>query len=84
MTKIKGIADESFSRSTFGCKTDSVTYDLEREIGHVHMPAMNYTDMDMTIAFFTQQIPDIAHIITWCDGQLDTQYVRIDGQWTSI
>jgi hypothetical protein len=68
----------------FKCAVDSVTYDLLRNVGHVHMPAGNCTDMNSTIKFFVEQVPDIGHIITWCDGEVDTQYVAHLGDWIAI
>lgn len=73
-----------FDIGDFGCAVTSVTYDLQKGVGHVNMPAGNCTDMDRTIKFFVAQIPDIGHIITWCDGQLDTQYVVHDDKWIAI
>jgi hypothetical protein len=68
----------------FGCNVDQVAYDLLKHTGHVYMPEGNCTDMQSTITFFTAVIPAISHIITWCDGDLDTQYVIHDGEWISI
>jgi hypothetical protein len=50
------------------------------------MPAGNCTNMHSTIDFFQQYVPDIEHIVTWCDGELDTQYVDHagDGNWIAI
>jgi hypothetical protein len=48
------------------------------------MPAGNCTDMNSTIKFFVEQVPDIGHIITWCDGEVDTQYVAHLGDWIAI
>jgi hypothetical protein len=68
----------------FGCDVTNVTYDLLKNVGHVHMPAGNCTDMARTIKFFVEQIPSIGHIITWRDGNLDTQYVDHNGEWIAL
>jgi hypothetical protein len=70
----------------FGCEVDEVSYNLLKQVGHVHMPEGNCTDMDSTIKYFQNQVPDICHIITWCDGELDTQYIDHagDGNWIAI
>jgi hypothetical protein len=75
-----------FDEMDFGCNVTSATYDLQRGVGHIHMPAGNCTDMDKTIKFFTSQVPTICHIVTWCDGQLDTQYVlhATNDNWIAI
>ena len=74
-----------FDEEDFGCEVTSVTFDLRREVGHVHMPAGNCTDMSRTIKTFTEQVPSIHHILTWCDGQIDTQYVLLaSGEWIAI
>ena len=73
-----------FDFNDFGCDVTSVTFNLRTVTGHVHMPAGNCTDMDRTIKFFKNEIPNICHIVTWCDGELDTQYVLHDSEWISI
>lgn len=72
--------------NTFGCGVNEVIYDLLKGTGHVHMPAGNCTDMKKTIEFFQSHVPDIGHILTWCDGEIDTQYVDHagDGNWIAI
>jgi hypothetical protein len=70
--------------NTFGCDVNQVTYDLLKSVGNVYMPEGNCTDMDSTINFFTAQIPSISHIITWCAGNLDTQYIIHEGEWVAI
>ena len=73
-----------FDISDFGCEVTSVTYDLQRQTGHVRMPAGNCTDMDLTVKYFVDQIPGIQHIITWCDGEVDTQYITHENKWIAI
>lgn len=68
----------------FGCNVTSVTYDLLKTVGHVHMPEGNCTDMASTIRFFEEHVPGITHIITWCNGELDTQYVMPEDEWIAI
>jgi hypothetical protein len=68
----------------FGCQVSDVMYDLLRQTGNVYMPPNNCVDMKKTIDFFTAQIPSISHIITWCAGNLDTQYVIHEGEWIAI
>lgn len=70
----------------FGCEVTDVTFNLMTCVGHVHMPEGNCTDMDSTIKFFQNFIPEISHIVTWSDGKLDTQYVDHagDGKWIAI
>ena len=73
----------------FGCAVTSVSYDFEKNTGHVHMPIGNCTDMEGTIKFFKLIAPHVGHIITWCDGELDTQYVlhtdnHVDYKWIAI
>lgn len=80
----KGEIWENYYRNTFGCLVDQVTYDLLKNVGNVYMPEGNCTDMDSTIKFFTAQIPSISHIITWCNGNLDTQYVIHEDEWIAI
>ena len=78
-----------FSCGEFGCEVLDVTYDLKTGTGHVYMPAGNCTDMDSAIKIFTEHVPSISHIVTWCDGKLDTQYVlhgndNTPYQWIAI
>lgn len=73
----------------FGCAVTSVRYDFEKQTGHVHMPVGNCTDMDGTIKFFKVIDPHVRHIITWCAGELDTQYVYhsdnyVEYKWIAI
>ena len=77
---------KNYHREQFGCDVTEVKYDLLKQVGHVYMPAGNCTDMDSTIKFFENQVPEISHIITWCDGEIDTQYVDHagDGSWIAI
>ncbi len=81
-----GKFDKNYIRDQFGCEVTEVKFDLLSLVGHVYMPAGNCTDMHATIDFFQQHVPDIEHIITWCDGELDTQYVDHagDGNWIAI
>lgn len=58
-----------------GCEATGISYNFERRSGHVYMPIGHCTDMDGTIEFFKLFAPDVRHIITWQDGELDTQYV---------
>jgi len=67
-----------------GCTVTDVMYDLVRNTGHVYMPANNCVDMKSTIDFFTGKVPTISHIMTWCDGNLDTQYVIHGDEWIAI
>ena len=53
------------------------------------MPIGNCTDMEGTIKFFKLIAPHVGHIITWCNGELDTQYVHhtdnhVDYKWIAI
>lgn len=78
-----------FSQGEFWCEVIDVTYDLKTCTGHVYMPAGNCTDMHSTIKIFTEHVPDISHIVTWCDGKLDTQYVLhgnddVPHEWIAI
>lgn len=73
-----------FDIGDFGCQITSATYNIRTGTGHVHMPAGNCTDMERTIKQFKEHIPDISHIVTWCDGELDTQYIVHDGAWIAI
>ena len=73
----------------FGCAVESVKYDFEKGIGHVYMPIGNCTDMDGAIKFFKMIAPDVTHIVTWCNGELDTQYVlhtddHVNYKWIAI
>ena len=73
----------------FGCAVNSISYDFEKQTGHVHMPIGNCTDMDGTIKFFKSITPSVTHIVTWCDGELDTQYVyhsdnHVEYKWIAI
>ncbi len=77
------------SNHDFGCAVLSIRYDFEKNTGHVHMPIGNCTDMNSTIEFFTVLDPGVTHIITWCNGELDTQYVlhsdnHVDYKWIAI
>ena len=77
------------SNHDFGCAVTTVRYDFEKSTGHVHMPIGNCTDMDGTIKFFKVIDPHVGHIITWCNGELDTQYVlhtdnHVDYKWIAI
>jgi len=77
------------SNQDFGCDVTSVSYDFDKSTGHVHMPPGNCTDMNSTIKFFKVIDPGATHIITWCDGELDTQYVlhsdnNHDYKWIAI
>ena len=76
------------SNHDFGCAVTSIRYDFEKNTGHVHMPLGNCTDMDSTVKFFTVIDPGVSHIITWCNGELDTQYVlhmhNAITEWISI
>jgi hypothetical protein len=72
-----------------GCAVNSISYDCEKETGHVYMPIGNCTDMDSTIKFFKLIAPEVSHIVTWCDGELDTQYVlhtdnHVEYKWIVI
>lgn len=73
----------------FGCAVLSIRYDFEKHTGHVHMPIGNCTDMEGTIKFFKLIAPHVGHIITWCNGELDTQYVlhtdnHVEYKWIAI
>ena len=52
------------------------------------MPSGNCTNMNSTIEFFTVLDPGVTHIITWCNGELDTQYVlhtyNANTEWIAI
>jgi len=74
----------NYHHQIFGCDVIQATYDLLKNVGNVYMPEGNCTDMDSTINFFTAQIPSISHIITWCNGNLDTQYVIHEDEWIAI
>jgi hypothetical protein len=67
-----------------GCAILSIRYDFEKHTGHVYVPANNCVDMKSTIEFFTMLCPHVIHIITWCDNNLDTQYVIHKGEWIAI
>ncbi len=68
----------------FGCAVETVKYDYEKHTGHVYVPIGNCTDMKGTIEFFKNAFPHVVHIITWCDWELDTQYVIHKGEWIAI
>jgi hypothetical protein len=73
----------------FGCAVLSIRYDFEKNTGHVYMPIGNCTDMEGTIKFFKLIDIHVGHIITWCNGELDTQYVHhadnsVDYKWIAI
>ena len=73
----------------FGCAVTKISYDYEKQTGHVYMPAGNCTDMDGTIKFFKLFAPHVVHIVTWQAGELDTQYVyhsetAADYKWIAI
>ena len=67
-----------------GCPVDSIKYDFEKFVGHVYVPLNCCVDMASTIKFFKTIDPLVGHIITWADGELDTQYVNHDGKWIAI
>ena len=73
----------------FGCAVTAVRYDFEKSTGHVHMPIGNCTDMNGTIKFFKAIDPNVVNIITWANGDLDTQYVHhsddhVNYKWIAI
>ena len=74
----------SESYPDFGCAVLSIKYDFEKHTGHVYMPTGNCTDMESTVDIFKKLCPYVTHIVTWCDGELDTQYVIHEGDWIAI
>ena len=73
----------------FKCAVTEISYDFEKQTGHVYMPIGNCTDMVGTIEFFKSFAPNVTHIVTWQAGELDTQYVLhsdnlVEFKWIAI
>jgi hypothetical protein len=68
-----------------GCPVTSIRYNFDKNSGDVQVPEGMCTDMSSVIAYFKKIDPSVVHITTWCENELDTQYVlHSDGEWAAI
>lgn len=66
------------------CEVGEIRYNFQKHSGFVSMPEASTTDMRGTIEFFKRIDPQVVHIFTFQNGNIDTQYVIHDGEWIAI